>query len=88
MIKSIRHPAGTRLEIFEEDEFEGGSFVTVNVGKVSDRPNSFICTTIRATEPGTGTFSQASLRFTDEDKCEVPLLTSANPYSEENYEDL
>ena len=45
-IRSIKHPAASKIEIFEEDGYLGGSFVTVNEGTIEDRPG-LVCTTIR-----------------------------------------
>ena len=63
-IRSIKHPAASRLEIFERENFEGGSFLSENRATVEQRPQ-WICTTFA--QKNGNDMDQMSIKFEYED---------------------
>lgn len=45
-IRSIKHPARSKVTVYTEDNFTGGGWKTENTSDVLDRPD-FICSTFR-----------------------------------------
>ena len=59
VIRSIKHPIATSVEVFAEELFAGGSIISENIGDVLDRPD-MACTTFRfenAVEDDNGNFT-------------------------------
>jgi hypothetical protein len=89
-IRSVKHPAKSRVTIWTEENYTGGAWQSENVSTVADRPD-FICTTFRFAEAVPATMydegdglgldlqmPQSSIEWWYED-CPTPVLDLGDP---------